>query len=241
MKLRNTLVGGMAAGLWFLSNSAGAAIVGSLHDLSGGTANTDQVCIFCHTPHGADTTAPVPLWNKVLDNAGFTEYTSSTLDGTTDITTSVSLACLSCHDGSQAMDTVLNQPGTGGYDAAGAEIDAGNIGVIAGAGPFPNLTKDLSDDHPVSVQYAGGGLTWNTIQAGNNVADSANDKSFVDPVYNAGTDKMAVGSLPLYEGSGAATGPLVECASCHDPHSSNATFLRISNAASAVCVSCHVK
>jgi predicted CXXCH cytochrome family protein len=35
--------------------------------------------------------------------------------------------------------------------------------------------------------------------------------------------------------------PFVECASCHDPHTENATFLRISNAGSAVCLACHTK
>lgn len=35
--------------------------------------------------------------------------------------------------------------------------------------------------------------------------------------------------------------PFVECASCHDPHTANATFLRIPNSGSAVCLACHVK
>ena len=30
--------------------------------------------------------------------------------------------------------------------------------------------------------------------------------------------------------------PFVECASCHDPHSTNTTFLRIANSGSAVCL-----
>jgi len=62
--------------------------------------------------------------------------------------------------------------------------------------------------------------------------------------------------LPLYVRAvttNGATGPLVECASCHDPHVANAqvnggglpvsgqTFLRISNDNSAVCTACHVK
>ncbi|WP_455219826.1 hypothetical protein, partial [Kaarinaea lacus] len=44
-----------------------ADVVGSQHDLTTGgnaqgqTANTDEVCVFCHTPHGSDTNAPVPL------------------------------------------------------------------------------------------------------------------------------------------------------------------------------------
>jgi hypothetical protein len=41
-------------------------------------------------------------------------------------------------------------------------------------------------------------------------------------------------------------GPSVECASCHDPHVeaggvAGATFLRVSNAGSAVCLACHNK
>jgi len=30
-------------------------------------SGTAAVCVFCHTPHGADTSAEVPLWNKTLD------------------------------------------------------------------------------------------------------------------------------------------------------------------------------
>ena len=39
----------------------------------------------------------------------------------------------------------------------------------------------------------------------------------------------------------AVAGPSVECASCHDPHSDNNTFLRRQNTASAVCLACHDK
>jgi len=38
-----------------------------------------------------------------------------------------------------------------------------------------------------------------------------------------------------------ANQPFVECASCHDPHSENNTFLRVSNDGSAVCLACHTK
>jgi predicted CXXCH cytochrome family protein len=40
---------------------------------------------------------------------------------------------------------------------------------------------------------------------------------------------------------GAAAEPFVECATCHDPHSSNSLFLRISNSGSGVCLACHNK
>jgi hypothetical protein len=75
----------LAGGLLLAGFSVQAQVVGSQHDLTnggtgqGGTANTDQVCVFCHTPHGADTNAPVPLWNKTstLGNTpAFTRYST---------------------------------------------------------------------------------------------------------------------------------------------------------------------
>ena len=33
--------------------------------------------------------------------------------------------------------------------------------------------------------------------------------------------------------------PFIECASCHDPHSETSTFLRVDNAGSGLCLSCH--
>ncbi len=253
MKYTNRLLCGLGAAFYFFCGSTTAAVVGSKHDMTSATgtaaqvtAVTDEVCVFCHTPHGSDATVTAaPLWNKSLPVGPFNEYTSSTMDGTADLTSSVSLACLSCHDGTQAMDTVLNAPSTAAsynYNAGGAEIDSGAVGVMTGT-PVPVIGTDLRNDHPVSVEYAGGGLTWAVVDATNNVANNANDKAFNDPFYTAtGSGKMAVagvgGNLPLYNKSGV---PFVECASCHDPHSSNLSFLRISNAASAVCTACHVK
>ncbi|HEY6863337.1 MAG TPA: hypothetical protein VI319_05515, partial [Burkholderiales bacterium] len=96
------------------------------------TAGTDEICVFCHTPHGADTTAPAPLWNKSLSSLSGNTYKtydslgSTTIDGAfaTDGVNnssvgSVSLACLSCHDGTQAMDNIINAPGSGGYQVNG--------------------------------------------------------------------------------------------------------------------------
>ncbi len=249
MKQQNRLLIGLAAGMFITSSSFAASIVGSKHDLStGGAAQSvatteTSVCVFCHTPHGADTAAPAPLWNKKLPAAAtFTNYTSSTLDGTADITGSVSLACLSCHDGSQAMDSVINKPGTGGYLATGLQTIDGTIGVMTGA-PVPVIGTDLSNDHPVSVEYAGGGAVWSSSYGLNDAAYA--DSAFKAITYDPATDKTATtaNSLPLYEKTvGASQLAMVECASCHDPHdNANGTFLRVSNAASAVCTSCHVK
>src|SRR4029450_4140194 len=75
-----------------------------------------------HTPHGSDITAPVPLWNKQLPTSTYQTYAqlnSSPIDGTILPAGSGSPACLSCHDGTQAMDNIINAPGSGGYQANG--------------------------------------------------------------------------------------------------------------------------
>ena len=263
----------IAGGLLFAGFSAQAQVVGSQHDLSAGggaqgtTPNTDQVCIFCHTPHGGDTNAPVPLWNKTLPNPGsYTRYSSiatPSFDSAEAPVGSVSLACLSCHDGTQAMDVVLNSPGSGGYVPGGAEFDPANINAMIDT-PVPVLGTDLSNDHPISMQYGGGGALA-TDPDGLTPAGSLTDPDFNrpfkttingEPIWwvdanpgDAGIREKTDMLLYTRDEADVAGGqqPFVECGSCHDPHNSSTqvtgsvAFLRTSNAASAVCVACHIK
>jgi predicted CXXCH cytochrome family protein len=252
-----------------LAISAQAQIVGSQHDMTtGGNAQgsgaSDQVCVYCHTPHGSDSSASAPLWNKVFTAGPFTRYSSlntTTFDSNEAPVGSVSLACLSCHDGTQAMDVVINSPGSGGWNPAGSSI--GGLGVMTGA-PVPMLETDLTNDHPISMQYAAGGPV-----------DTDTDGLFAgtlgDPDFNA-PFKATVNGQPIWWvdsavgttgtrektdmllytrndgiGSGGTVEPFVECGSCHDPHNSSTqsatqvAFLRITNTASQVCTACHDK
>ena len=263
----------LAGGLLLAGFSVQAQVVGSQHDLTnggtgqGGTNNTDQVCVFCHTPHGADVNAPVPLWNKTstLGNTpAFTRYSSlatPSFDSTEAPVGSVSLACLSCHDGTQAMDVVINGAGSGNYNPAGSEIDPVGIGVMVGA-PVPMLGRDLSNDHPISMQYGGGGVSVTTQPTDGTFTGTLGDPDFVPP------ERVTLNGSPIWwvnSAGGTSTGrekqdmllytrndlgvqePFVECGSCHDPHNASSqgqgsvAFLRTSNAASAVCVACHTK
>jgi hypothetical protein len=246
--------------------------------------DTAEVCVFCHTPHGGSTSAPAPLWNKRLRSDGlpangvgtYTSYATlqtPSLDGIVAPVGSISVACLSCHDGTQAMDNIINAPGSGnvtadgggdlglGYTWSGPRVDA--QGRLTG-GPAL-LGIDLSNDHPIGIQYCGGGLSG----SGTTVSGTCRDSDFVLPqtqninnnqvfwIETGGTGKQRT-DLPLYErnfvGTGGGIGPSVECGSCHDPHVSTGqagpagtgrtageTFLRMSNAGSAVCTACHVK
>ena len=262
------------------SQVALAGIANTKHNLgSTGTGSnqfsgTGEICVFCHTPHGADILASVPLWNRSLAVAPtYTTYNSlgtSSLDGATVAVGSVSIACLSCHDGTQAMNTLINAPGSGlGGDAAwkagawtGPALAAG--GKI-GSG-VTNLTADLRNDHPIGIQYGGGMPGLGGAYTAGNIADggfkdadfkgvswaSLNGKSvwWVDTAVGGSTARQKT-DMQLYTRDGATalvSGTVlagdqayVECASCHDPHTENQTFLRISNTSSNVCLACHIK
>jgi predicted CXXCH cytochrome family protein len=261
-----------------LPAEAQTGIANTKHNLGNGSVpanrnkftGTEEICVFCHTPHGADTAAAVPLWNRTLgkDSSGaavtYNTYdqlgTSTRRGGVADVG-SVSLACLSCHDGTQAMNSVLNAPGSGTAWSTTGTWSGNNVDTATGklkADVITNIGPDLRNDHPVGIQYAGGGYKKGDTAAkpalvGGTapefvaaVKDANKDVWWVDTsVGTAGTREKT--DMMLYtRASAKAAGatveePFVECASCHDPHSTQTTFLRISNAGSAVCLACHIK
>lgn len=181
-----------------------------------GVDGTDQVCIFCHTPHLATLTAK-PLWNRYTNSTGFTMYNStwsSTINETVDAAPgSVSLACLSCHDGTIAFDRIYNGPTTAltyDYDATAASRSwtwTGGNSDLSGA-TVTNLGKVLTNDHPISITYR--------------TVDTAG-------FYNNPT------VVQLYNNK-------VECGSCHKVHDGSIpAMLRESNASSTLCKRCHIK
>ncbi len=124
-------------GVLILSSSQ-AAITGSSHDFSTEGWNfTGEICQPCHTPHDASLDiAGSPLWNRQATTATFQLYASPTFDGSATIgqPSGTSKLCLSCHDGTVALD---------------------NYGGWTTGTSFANLVKgtDLRNDHPVSFTY----------------------------------------------------------------------------------------
>lgn len=115
---------------------AAQSITGTAHDLSGAGYGTDELCVFCHTPHDANTAVLVaPLWNHAVSTATYATYTSTTLDATTGQPGSISKLCLSCHDGTVAIDSYGGRTGTNNM-----------------TGPAL-VGTDLSNDHPVGFAY----------------------------------------------------------------------------------------
>lgn len=214
---------------------AQTGILGTKHNLSTSgtgaihvTSGTAEVCVFCHTPHGADTAVSAPLWNRAVNTSGYTMYSGDTYDATTDAQpTGVSQACLSCHDGTIAFDALRNLPGSGGFSETPPSAGWTFVGAAAGnmmpAG-ITNLGQDLRNDHPVSMLYSSAKSPSSTSGTNDNAT------GFKQP-----SNDVFSNGVRLYSGK-------VQCGSCHDPHRSDtATFLRVSNAASALCLTCHKK
>ncbi|WP_200762549.1 cytochrome c3 family protein [Nitrosophilus alvini] len=229
--------------------SAMATITGSKHDLSatgGGTIkadagqNNDEICVYCHTPHAANTDfAGAPLWNKATPSSGsFTMYgaTAANTAGQTIAGTSTdqqpnapSLACLSCHDGVSAINSIVNAPGSGGYNASGQLVAFGATAAGTAKTMPAGVTQigtDLTNDHPVSITYVEGAAS-------------------LKPTTTAVTGWSGASTIADLLRNGK-----VECVSCHDPHLGESdTFLRrnagtvgeASNKGSKVCLTCHDK
>lgn len=121
-----------------------AGILGGPHDFAAADSpfhnSMSDACAACHTPHHA-TSQAVPLWSRGTNVVStFIPYTSASLNAGTagglgkqlGQPQGVSLACLSCHDGTVAI-------------SGGHKVDYVN--------PDASLGTDLRDDHPISFTY----------------------------------------------------------------------------------------
>ncbi|MFZ4399134.1 MAG: cytochrome c3 family protein [Bacteroidales bacterium] len=186
-------------------------IAGSSHDFSTQTWNTSgEICIVCHTPHNANTSVlDAPLWNHTLSaTASFTMYTSSTMNSTAGQPDGSSKLCLSCHDGTVALEN-FGGVTTGTHLLTGTTL----------------LGSNLSNDHPISITYdaalatADGGLhNPNTALSGLGGTIAANmliggkmQCSSCHDVHNSAGGVPGVTSLLRKSNVGSAL-----CLTCHN-------------------------
>jgi predicted CXXCH cytochrome family protein len=135
------LLGLSAIAAGCLAMVAWGEITGSAHDFTPYGWSQGEICLPCHVPHNAmeltggqfDVGDRAPLWNHEVTTATYTIY-----DGTTGVPThealdSRSILCMSCHDGTVALDSF-----------------GGNMGNQF-IGPNGLIGTDISDDHPVGA------------------------------------------------------------------------------------------
>ncbi len=113
-------------------------IINSGHDFSKKDWNMEgDACIVCHAEKKSDYKYKAyPYWNHQLSTESYKVYSSATMNAIVGQPDGVSKLCLSCHDGTVALDNY-------GGKKDGNEYISDNA----------NLGTDLRDDHPISFVY----------------------------------------------------------------------------------------
>jgi len=201
-------------------------IEGTHHDFTiNPHMNEDNLCRVCHTPHHANTDViNSPLWNHALTSASYQIYTSPTIDATIGQPSGTSKLCLSCHDGTVAIDSYGGRNGTN-------HMMSWHMGYLG---------TDLKNDHPISFEY--------------NSALAAADKGLEDPsIASSGLggtieeDLLFNGRLECSSCHDVHVSRNTQgCNGCHNmgggaPFLKQTLSLRVDNTNSAFCLTCHKK
>jgi predicted CXXCH cytochrome family protein len=250
MKKITVILGGLVLGaaVMLMTHSSQASIIGSKHDFSnqtnywavpnaGGSLvnwtaghGSTNVCGECHTIHHAMGQSSGPLWKHTLSSQTFKTYDQGTSEtypsAVTAIPGSSSVACLSCHDGSVAINSsssysngAITNSGTGANQAVYTSASA-IVVEVSGA------QDDLTHMHPIGVSYtaASAALPSGSL---NDVGGSV-----------AGVTGGTIQNTLLKNGN-------VECSSCHDIHrtlgTANTSGIYTIASGQALCLTCHNK
>jgi len=236
---------------------------GNKHNLRGNPANTatykaaydpanrrtDEICIFCHTPHSSIPSTP--LWGRkptVTTSFGHYSSTSLVIDNPGVRTTSdynepngSSRLCLSCHDGATALGAVLNGPEIPfdvGKQVIAPSTAAGSYNIFNPTiGDVTNPPDSIDDDatkhhHPISFKY--------------NSAVKTAIESVKGVGYTFPSPAPSIEQYVKLDRNG-----YMQCTTCHNPHQdmsgqgSTVPFWVLGKGVSAaddydtVCLSCH--
>lgn len=246
MKNLNLLAHCIATGLLLLAPAATrAGILGSPHDFSQASWNfhnpsdPNAVCTPCHQAHHADSRI-VPLWGHTTSTGPWIMYNTNTVPVSqmkavpSPTPTGPSLACLSCHDGTVAVNSY------------GGGIQGGDATKITNSA---NLGTDLTHSHPISFTYDA-----------NLVGTGPNQDRWL---YNPDTTQVLIPDSPAgfvpgndmtINGFLLGGNHRLECSSCHAVHNQQGSpYNTINNPdlvvingtkggiGSVLCRSCHNK
>ncbi len=220
-------------------------ILGTKHDFTGLNERTGVVamptvafsdygspCVYCHIPpeqQGQDSAEKggIAGWNRYVPaTKGYDLYDSRTLDNKVRTPSPISMLCLSCHDGTMAVDmTVFRPNGWRNSEDAAIHLRINGANDLMSCGKCHNgkvahniaikhIGRDLTNDHPISMTYAG---------------LNHKDPDFRQPDGPYGFDN----GVKLFDNR-------VECATCHNVHNPDITLL-LREPADKLCETCHIK
>jgi hypothetical protein len=246
MKNRTLLAAGVAATAALLLSSASlrASVLNSPHDFSAESWNVspsdpNSVCGPCHQPHHADSTV-IPLWGHQTSTGPWIMYNTNTVPVSqmkavpSPTPTGPSLACLSCHDGTVAVNSYAGaiQGGTATYITNSARIG-----------------QDLTHTHPISFTYDA-----TLVGTGPNQDQWLYNPDTTQVLQPNAGQPFVPGNNMTISGFLLTANHRVECSSCHDVHNqegtpynivSNPKLVKILGTAggkgSLLCRSCHNK
>jgi hypothetical protein len=163
-----------------------------------------QICIFCHTPHNSSPAKP--LWNHEMTAVvTYTNYWSPTLQSYASEAEAppidgFSKLCLSCHDGTVAIGSIISRFEEIIMVTVPGVID--ESGKLTGGPGY--LGTDLSGGHPISIIFDEG---------------LANKRNSAEPPLSRLRWPIVDPDIklrPTQNGFG------VQCTACHDPHENRA-------------------
>lgn len=223
----------MVAGMAMAQTKSTPRIAGTRHNFgaNGFAFAQGEICKPCHTPHNAvEQDVSADLWAHTLSTASYKLSATELNVAQTDALDNYSRLCMSCHDGTVALDSFAGgTPGTG---------------PALGAASVVNLGTDLSNDHPVGKEavYNGtsGSFQSTVVDSRGRTAVGINDPA-------TGKATLALRPVSVTSGGTTVTNQVVSCGTCHNPHGAGNTsgtypkLLRMSNTQSQLCLTCHIK
>jgi hypothetical protein len=164
-----------------LASYAQAGISGSKHDFGQFGWAKNQICLPCHAPHNTivkdanGTIVAAPLWNHTLSTATYDLYINDQGQKVTGKVDTNSMLCLSCHDGTVAVDSFGGGAGT-------QQLTGGLVGT------------DLSNDHPI-----GEAAVWPTPNPSYMVDPALRSAQGIMPLRKLADGRDTVGCTSCHE------------------------------------------
>ena len=202
----------------------GPGIVNCGHNFADAVENpwntTGEICLPCHAPHGNINKTigfQTVLWNHSVPTNTYQVYSNpDSMDAVVGQPSGATKLCLSCHDGTVALDNFSRKTNGTWFMKTGTAPPGLNY-----INHF-NFGTDLRATHPLSFTY--------------DTALATADGELFDPAAQI----TALGGTIAED---LLIGGKFECASCHDVHNKagNDALLYIENDESALCLTCHNK